>query len=282
METRMTGGTARIQAAIFACIVVAMTSAAKATEPATNPSLTKNWVFEAGAIFQHLDGDATSEGSLTGGKVRFSQIGLGGTETVPYLAMRWRFADDWRFDFNFTSLDASGSKGNNSDFEFGHSTFPLGYQLNSKYDQQVYTSSIGYSFIKDNQTEFGGRFGLSVLHAEVSLKGSAWVGAGSVTAGPEEAGNTWVVPTLGLYGTYALSNQWTIDGSFDGMAFSYEGYKGYYIAATANLTYWFTDMFAVAAGYRYIDADLQHDGSNWDEEIQVRTSGPVVKATVGF
>jgi hypothetical protein len=33
---------------------------------------------------------------------------------------------------------------------------------------------------------------------------------------------------------------------------------------------------------RFIDADLQHDGSNWDEEIQVRTSGPVVKATVGF
>ena len=61
-------------------------------------------------------------------------------------------------------------------FEFGHSTFPIGYQLNSKYDQQVYTSSIGYSFIKDHQTEFGGRFGLSVLHADVSLKGSAWVG----------------------------------------------------------------------------------------------------------
>ena len=94
---------------------IAMASAATAAEPATNPSLTKDWVFEAGAIFQHLDGDATSEGSLTGGTVRFSQIGLDGTETVPYLAMRWRFADDWRFDFNFTSLDASGSKGNNSD-----------------------------------------------------------------------------------------------------------------------------------------------------------------------
>ena len=154
-----------------AFIVIAMASAATAAEPATNPSLTKDWVFEAGAIFQQLDGDATSEGGLTGGTVRFSQIGLDGTETVPYLAMRWRFADDWRFDFNFTSLDASGSKGNNSDFEFGHSTFLLGYQLNSSYDQQVYTGSIGYSFVKDNQTEFGGRFGLSVLHADVSLKG---------------------------------------------------------------------------------------------------------------
>lgn len=272
----MTGGAARIQVASFACI--AMASAAWAAEPATNPSLTKDWVFEAGAIFQQLDGDATSEGSLTGGKVRFSQIGLDGTETVPYLAMRWRFADDWRFDFNFTSLDASGSKSNNSTFRFGHSTFLSGYQLNSGYDQQVYTGSIGYSFVKDNQSEFGWRFGLSVLHADVSLKGQL----GNQTVGPEDAGNTWVVPTLGLYGTYTLSNQWTIEGSFDGIAFSYEGYKGYYIVATANVTYWFTDMFALAAGYRFIDADLQHDGSNWDEEIEVRTSGPVVKATVGF
>jgi hypothetical protein len=275
----MTGGAVRIQAVSAAFISVAMASAATATEPATNPSLTKDWVFEAGAIFQQLDGDATSEGGLTGGKVRFSQIGLDGTETVPYLAMRWRFADDWRFDFNFTSLDASGSKSNNSTFGFGHSTFLSGYQLNSDYNQQVYTGSIGYSFVKDNQSEFGGRFGLSVLHADVSLKGQL---GNLPPLGPEEAGNTWVVPTLGLYGTYALSNQWTIDGSFDGMAFSYEGYEGYYIAATANVTYWFTDMFALAAGYRFIDADLQHDGSNWDEEIQVRTSGPVVKATVGF
>jgi hypothetical protein len=277
MESSMTGGSVRIQGASAALIAIAMASAATA-EPAANPSLTKDWVFEAGAIFQQLDGDATSEGSLTGGRVRFSQIGLDRTETVPYLAMRWRFADDWRFDFNFTSLDASGSKGNNSTFEFGHSTFGIGYQLNSNYDQQVYTGSVGYSFIKDNQTEFGGRVGLSVVDADLSLKGSL----GNLTAGPEDAGNTWVVPTLGLYGTYALSNQWTIDGSFDGMAFSYEGYEGYYVAATANVTYWFTDMFALAAGYRFIDADLQHDGSNWDEEIQVRTSGPVVKATVGF
>ena len=271
------GGAVLTQGASAACIAIALASAATA-EPAANPSLTKDWVFEAGAIFQQLDGDATSEGSLTGGRVRFSQIGLDGTETVPYLAMRWRFADDWRFDFNFTSLDASGSKSNNSIFEFGHSKFGIGYQLDSDYDQQVYTTSIGYSFIKDNRSEFGGRLGLTVLNADVSLKGSL----GNLTAGPEEAGNTWVVPTLGLYGTYALSNQWTIDGSFDGMAFSYEGYEGYYIAATANVTYWFTDMFALAAGYRFIDADLQHDGSNWDEEIEVRTSGPVVKATVAF
>ena len=256
-----------------------MSSAAAAAEPSSNPSLTKDWVFEAGAIFQHLDGDATSEGSLTGGRVRFAQIGLDGTETVPYLAMRWRFADDWRFDFNFTSLDASGRKSNDSLFEFGHGIFDVGYQLDSTYDQQVYTGSIGYSFFKDSQTEIGGRFGLNVLHADVSLKGSV---GGILTAGPEDAGNTWVVPTLGLYATYALSNQWTVDGSFDGMAFRYEGYEGYYIAATANVTYWFTDMFAVAAGYRFINADLQHDGSNWDEEIEVRTSGPVVKATVGF
>ena len=157
----MKGGSVRIQGASAACIAIAMASAATAAEPAANPSLTKDWVFEAGAIFQQLDGDATSEGSLTGGRVRFSQIGLDGTETVPYLAMRWRFADDWRFDFNFTSLDASGSKSNNSIFEFGHGTFGIGYQLDSNYDQQVYTSSIGYSFIKDNQSEFGGRFGLT-------------------------------------------------------------------------------------------------------------------------
>lgn len=259
------------------------TSAVSAAEPAANPSLTKDWVFDAGAIFQHLDGDATSEGGGSGGSVSFSQIGLEGSDTSPYFALRWRFAEAWRFDVSYASLDVSGSKGNNRDFQFGHSIFKSGYELNSSYNQQVYTAGIGYSFLKTSQAELGGRLSIGLLDADVRLKGSAWIANTKVTAaGPEDAGSVWVIPTLGLYGTYALTNQWTIDGSVDGMAFSYDGYKGSYIAATANLTYWFTDSIAVAAGYRYTDSNLKHDGSNWDEEIEVRNSGPVVKASVGF
>lgn len=91
-----------------------------------------------------------------------------------------------------------------------------------------------------------------------------------------------MVPTLGLYGTYALSNQWAIDASVDGVPFNYDGYKGSYIAATANITYWFTEQIAISARYRHTDSNLKHDGNAWDEEIEVRNSGPVIKTSIGF
>jgi hypothetical protein len=257
-------------------------SAAHASDLNDNPSLTKEWVIEAGAVFQDRNGSATSEGGGQGGSVSFSQTGLDRSDTSPYLALRWRFADAWRFDFSFASINAGDSTGNNANFQFGHSTFPVGYEISADYDQQSYNAGIGYSFVKTPQAELGGRISVGILDADFSLKGSAWVNNAKVTAGPENAGGVWVIPTVGLYATYALTNQWTIDGSVDGMAFNYEGYEGSYIAATANITYWFTESIAIAAGYRYTDSNLKHDGSTWDEEIEVRNSGPVVKTSIAF
>jgi hypothetical protein len=90
------------------------------------------------------------------------------------------------------------------------------------------------------------------------------------------------IPTLGLYGTYALSNRWAIDGSIDGLAGHLGDYSGHYLAAATNLTYWVDDTFAVGVGYRYVDGKLEHEGSSMTKAVEIEYSGPVVKGSVGF
>lgn len=269
-------------AVLFACLVCCPVQA-DAAEPITNPSLTKTWVFDAGAVFQNLDGGATADlNGGGGGSIGFSQIGLDDQSTSPFFAARWRFADRWRFDFTYDSVDVDGKRTVSGDIEFGFITIPASATADSSLNVRNYSGFIGYSFFKDERSELGARFGLTIMDAKFSLSGTV-SGAGATTStGTQKAEVLGPIPTLGLYGTYALSNRWTLDGSVDGLAGSIGDYSGYYLAATANLTYWINDMFALGIGYRYVDGKLEHDGNVMTKAVEIKYSGPVVKASIGF
>lgn len=262
-------------AACSACVAIP----AYAGEPVGNPSLTKTWVFDAGAVFQHVDGGATADlNAGGGGSVGFSQIGLDDQSTSLFLAARWRFADRWRLDFTFDSVDVDGKREASREINFGFLTIPLDAEADSSLRVQNYSAFVGYSFIKDEQSELGARFGLTVIDAEFSLSGRL----NNINLGSQKADVVGPVPTLGLYGTYALSNRWSVDGSIDGLAGSLGSYSGHYLAATANLSYWIHDAFSVGVGYRYVNGKLEHEGSSITSAVDIEYSGPVLKGSVGF
>jgi hypothetical protein len=265
-------------AAIVACSVFPAVPAG-AVEPIANPSLTKTWIFDAGAVFQNLDGGATADlKGGGGGSVGFSQIGLDEQSTSPFFAAHWRFADRWRFDFTFDSVDVDGGRRLSREIDFGYIAIPVSAEANSTLWIGNYSGFVGYSFVKDGQSELGARFGLAIMDAAFSLSGTLQ----DATVVSQRADVIGPIPTLGVYGTYALTNRWAIDGSVDGLAGSVGDYSGHYLAAAANLTYWVDDRFAVGVGYRYVDAKLEHDGSAMTKAVEIEYSGLVAKASVGF
>ena len=268
-------------AALFAGAAAA--PSVSAGEVVSNPSLTSNWVFDAGAVFQHLDGDigATTSGGA-GGSYDLSRLGLDDQNTSPMLALHWRFADRWRFDFTYDSVDTDGLRGNSSTFEFGRISIPKGYQLESSVETKTYSGFVGYSFVKTPDTELGARLGINVVDTDASLQGAAWFGGKQLTIGPQQVGVIGAIPTIGIYGTYAFNDHLAIEGSIDGLAGSLGDYEGHYVAADATLKYWFNTSFAVGVGYRYVDSNLEHHGDLLSEGIQLGYSGPEVKASVGF
>jgi hypothetical protein len=269
-------------AALIACLV-SFPVQADAAQPIANPSLTKNWVFDAGAVFQNLDGGATADLNRGGGgSIGFSQIGLDDHSTSPFFAARWRFADRWRLDFTFDSVDVDGSRTVSREIEFGFITIPASARADSSLNIRNYSGFIGYSFVKDEQSELGARFGLTIMDAKFSISGTANALGQTISTGTQKTEVVGPIPTLGIYGTYALSNRWTVEGSVDGLAGSLGDYSGHYLAATANLTYWLNDVFAIGVGYRYVDGKLEHEGGLVTKAVEIKYSGPVVKASVGF
>lgn len=272
-----------VGSAALAALWATLPLSANAADAFSNSSLTKTWVFDAGAVFQHLDGGATADlRGGRGGSIGFSQIGLDDHSTSPFFAARWRFADRWRFDFTFELVDIDGTRTVSRDIEFGRITILAGATAASSIDVRSYSGFIGYSFAKGEKSELGARFGLTIVDAEFDLKGTVRLENRTTSTATQEASVLGPLPTLGIYGTYALSDRWTVEGSVDGLAGSLGSYSGHYLAATANLTYWITDMFALGFGYRYVDGKLEHEGDAMTTAVEFRYSGPVVKASVGF
>jgi hypothetical protein len=260
-----------------------LTPQAAADSPASNPSLTSAWIFDVGAVFQNLDGGANVITRGGGGAgLSFSQMGLEEQSISPLLAVRWRFADRWRFDALYDSIDVKGRRGNSSTLEFGRITIPAGYQIDSAVKTRNYSAFVGYSLFKGSSFELGARLGATVMDANVSLSGYFWAGGTQTTVGPERARVLGPIPTIGLYASYALSNQWSVEGSIDGLAGSLGDYSGHYLAAGATLNYWYTDRFAMGIGFRYVDGKLEHDGSLLTESVDLQSCGLVAKAAVGF
>ena len=269
--------------AIVCLALLHSASLAKAQEVAANPSLSKAWVIDVGALFHRLDGDLSATlPSGGGGGDSFSRLGLNNYDTSFSAGLRWRFSDRWRLDLAYEEFASNGDRGNATEIEFGRITIPAGYQLLTSFEAQTYSAFVGYSFSKDATHEVGGRLGLSVLDAYASVAGSTWVGGSEIVAGPQTIGVTALVPTLGLYATYALTDRLAFEGAIDGVAGSVGVYSGHYLQLTGGLKYWFTDTFAISGGYHFLDARTEKDGDAIDSRIDVRTHGAFLKASVGF
>ena len=78
------------------------------------------------------------------------------------------------------------------------------------------------------------------------------------------------------------ANEIAVEGSIYGIARSIGDDQSRHLSAAATLSYWFNDSFSVGAGFRYIDGKIEYEGSLLNEEVQLRYSGPFVKASVGF
>ena len=103
-----------------------------------------------------------------------------------------------------------------------------------------------------------------------------------ITAGPESIDVTTLVPTLGLYATYAVDDDLAFEGAVDGIAGSVGIYRGHNLQLNAGLKYWFNNTFAIAGGYRYLDARTERDGDALDSRVDVRAQGAYLNAMIGF
>ena len=210
------------------------------------------------------------------------ELDLADRKGTPYVSLGMRLAERWRIEFEYYRLDRSSSKTLSREIDWGDNTYPVGVRVDSTFDTTVYRLTGGYSFYKTPVAEAGAALGLHVTDFSTALSGQA-SGPGGTTTFQREANDALVpLPTLGLYGAYAVTDQFQVRGRIDYLTLKYDEYDGSLVNFLVAFDWRFSKNWGVGVGYRYVDYKLQANDSDFRGEVHYKFKGPTLYLTAGF
>ena len=277
MQTQTFRGLRAGAAAVLAC----MSSAALAERPGDRFWGELAYFYPTISSTARLDLTATSRPGTT---IRLEdELDLDDRTGTPYVLLGMRLGERWRLEFEYYELARSASTAISRQIEWGDVTFPAGVQIDTKFDTTVYRLSGGYSFYQQPAAEAGVAFGLHVTDFSVALAGQGIGPGGGTATFQNEARNTLVpLPTLGLYGTYKLSEQWQLRGRVDYLSLQYGDYDGSLVNVMASFDWRFHKNWGAGVGYRYVDYTLDAESSDLRGEVNYKFHGPTLFVNAAF
>ena len=269
---------ALLQAALaLAGITVAHTAQAQQAGWTTHPVLQDRWTFHLGLYSPKVNTTfrLNGTGGLIGTEVNAEEdLGLRERNDMPAFLASVRLGERWKLEFEYLSLERENSHSLTRTIDWGDNTYTIGASVNSSFNTDIYRLSVGYSFVKDAQKEFGAVLG---LHATDIL---ARINAAAV--GTEEGDVLAPLPTIGFYGAYAPTPRWLISGRVDLFSLKYEEFDGKLVNTTLGVDYRFWRNLGIGAAWRYIDYDLSVAASRYNGAVDYRFSGPLLYLVSSF
>ncbi|HEU4651860.1 MAG TPA: hypothetical protein VFS49_10640 [Croceibacterium sp.] len=161
-------------------------------------------------------------------------------------------------------------------------TYPVNGSLTVGFDTDIYRFTVGYSFIRNETTEIGAAIGLHATDLQFSVSGQGSAGGAPVSIQSRRKDFLAPMPTVGLYGTFEIVPQVTLNARADYLSLGIGDYDGSVLNAQASVAYRFTDNFGIGVGYRYVDYDLDVDKDTYVASFDYRFWGPSVFLELGF
>ena len=199
---------------------------------------------------------------------------------LPYALLNLRLGQRWRIEGEYFVIDRDKTTVIDRELEIGDSVFPINTTVNSFFDTDVYRLSVGYSFLKRPNAEMGAMLGAHVTTFDFGISA-----IGENIERVEAAADTLApLPTIGLYGSYAFSPRWLMQGRVDYFTLEYEEYSGNFLNFNVGLEFQLAKHVGLGAGYRYVDLEFTAEktlsvGSVSDDfsgEFQYHYSGPTL------
>ena len=255
-------------------------TSARADGQAFTSALDKRFAIYGGAQVYSAEGEFTNiEDGQDDISVDLNDLGLDEDLVTPVAGA---FVNFWgnrltlRFDYFGYHDDANAP----ADFEFDWDgeTIPVGADLDSNVDLDLYVINLAYNFYRSDRALFG--IGLGIHLADIDLGLTGEVNGVKVASG--DADVLAPLPNIYVAGAYAFSDKFLLRYGGGGMSMAYGDWDGTLVFVNAFLEYWPWQHFGFGAGYRYVDADVEYDPGNRKEEYDFTLPGPVVYVTAGF
>jgi hypothetical protein len=215
--------------------------------------------------------------------VNFEQdLDLTDRKGTPYLTLGTRFGERWRIQFEYYTLNRNGTKTLDRDINWGDSTFPIGANIETKFDSTIYRLTGGYSFIRTTEAELGFGFGFHTTDFKTRLSGQG-TGAATGFGFQREQHNTLVpLPTIGLYGTYVFNPQFAFRGRVDWLSLNTGDYDGSLVNWLGAFDWRFAKNWVTGVGYRYVNYKVGVTKSDFNGQVDYNFKGPTIYVWANF
>jgi len=208
-------------------------------------------------------------------------LGLADRKGTPYLLLGMRMGERWRLELEYYQLNRSSTLTIGRDIQWADVTFPVSATVSSTFDTSIYRLVGGYSFYRTPRAEVGAAIGLHITDFKVSLSGQ---GNGPAGLGfqSEKRDQLVPLPTVGLYGSYLLSEQWVLRGRVDYLSLHYQSYDGSLTNWLLALDWRFARNWSTGLGYRFVDYKLESTKPRFHGQINYRFKGPTLFVAATF
>jgi len=184
-----------------------------------------------------------------------------------------------RFDLSYTQLNRTATKTLQKDIIFDEDTFHVNNQTAAFFNTGIYRFSYGYSIITNTKFEIGLLFGFHILHANAGLSS---VGNSANLALSKDFGFTAPLPDFGIWGGYAFSDRWSVNGEFDYFSIKIGDIKGEIVGAQLGVTFRAYKKLDIIAGYSGFHFNVNVSKPHAYGSLSWGYSGPSLAVSYSF
>jgi hypothetical protein len=204
---------------------------------------------------------------------------LGGDTTATLFRMDglYRFNERHGLGFSWYSLNLSGSKVLEKDFNWNGQDYNIGWTVDSEINFDVYKLNYEYSLFHNDEVELGASFGFHIMKTMVSIV--------TVTGGTESASEavTAPLPVFGLYADYHFTPRFSAYYNYQFFFVNYEDkVKGGLQDFILGLEYRLFRNIALGVAYNRFALHLEARGDTSTLYLDTGWNGGMLYGTVYF
>jgi len=238
-----------------------------------NPNLDDKFQARIGAFFVNFDTKVNVSG------VDFDlDDQLGDSKTTAALFVKWRITPKLHLGFGYSQISRDKSTTLTSGIPVGGLNVLGGTVLSQDYETSSLPILLGYSFIKNDRTEFGVEAGVALTKLKERINITV---PGGRTLTPVNFDASEALPTIGLFWNQALSPEWMLVGNFGYLPVEVGDIDATFYSAFASIEWRHWKNVGIGAAYSYIKADGEVTDGGVIHSFEYQYDGPFLYVMFG-
>jgi hypothetical protein len=223
------------------------------------------------------------------------QVGINGMSATPidaekdlgfnkeagtFLAnFQWRISRRSRITLNYYNVKRNSNHTLQKDITFDDNSYHVNSSVYTFFNTAIYQFAYGYAFLSKPKYEAGLFIGTHIVGANSGISLNGVTTGGSVS---NNFGFTAPLPDVGIWGGYATSNRFAINGDISYFALTINNNTGRLLAFNLTFTYKLVKQLDLSLGYSGLDFKVNTSKKDVTGNFKWGYNGPALAVDFSF